>query len=244
MEAVVPLCHVGGQPAVEVAVRQAGDLLLEGHAQAALQAPTQVKLADADREVEEEREDEKGGERPQGPQPLPGQAQLGPEIEQPSKEERLDRDRPGGGEKGGHEGQRGEQALGGDEPSHLACRSAGALLPGGGELGRKGPWRSVLPALPDIGRKGGPDPHQNGAPHLDLLLAFPVGDLAHRPVRGWDDSERAGVGPARVLEELRDRPFRLGAAAQSTGAHEHLDGPGDGIEGGERAPSRLIHRAW
>jgi hypothetical protein len=113
VEHVAALGHVGGQAAVKVAVGEARDLPLKGHAQAGLEPAAQPELGKADRQLEQEDQDDEGGERTERRDPLARETELGRQLQQPSEEQGFDHDCAGCEEERGQHGRRREEPLGG-----------------------------------------------------------------------------------------------------------------------------------
>jgi hypothetical protein len=128
MGGMAALGHVRRQPALEVAIAEAGDLGEKRQAQTHLEVSPDAQQARGDGELEEEQRHDKTEQHPDGAQPLPGEAEPASEVEEAAKEQGLDDEARSGEEERRHQGRRGQQAISPQEPEQVTPRPARRLL--------------------------------------------------------------------------------------------------------------------
>ena len=90
MGGVAALGHVRGQPALEVAIAEAGDFGEERQAQARLQVSSEAQQARGEGDLEEEQRCDEAEQHPDGTQALPDEPQLASEVKEGAEEQGFD----------------------------------------------------------------------------------------------------------------------------------------------------------
>ena len=121
MDAVIPLCHVRSEPAMEIAVAETRDLFLERDTKPGFEAAPEAQLSGDGRVVHDERKEHEGEERSDDAGAIFGEAEKRRELEKRSKQKRLDDDCGSGAEQPRDQGCRREETILADPLPQLEC---------------------------------------------------------------------------------------------------------------------------
>ncbi|HBL29853.1 MAG TPA: hypothetical protein DD490_23700, partial [Acidobacteria bacterium] len=82
VDVVAAIRHVGGEPALKIAVAEERDLAQEGHAQAGFEMAPEAQRTAQDRQVEPQKEGDDGHQKADRADPLPAEVEQAPEVEE------------------------------------------------------------------------------------------------------------------------------------------------------------------